>query len=146
RRPHRRAEAHLDRQPVPTPRLRSGAAGRTGERDRRPRLSAHLSDHRRQATRGRRAVSDHGVPPARRAAARRGRGLPARVPENAAVTGHLHLGVALDGYGWHPEAWRQSTDAEPVTSGRYWSKLAATAERGLLDFVTIDDALTPQRR
>ena len=44
------------------------------------------------------------------------------------------------------EAWRQSTDSEPVTSGRYWSGLAATAERGLLDFVTFDDGLSPQRR
>lgn len=59
---------------------------------------------------------------------------------------HLHLAVAFDGYGWHPESWRHSPDAEPVTSGRYWSGLAATAERGLLDFVTFDDALTPQRR
>jgi alkanesulfonate monooxygenase SsuD/methylene tetrahydromethanopterin reductase-like flavin-dependent oxidoreductase (luciferase family) len=58
----------------------------------------------------------------------------------------LHLGVALDGYGWHPEAWRHTPDLPPVTSGRYWSGLAATAERGLLDFVTFDDALTPQRR
>jgi len=62
------------------------------------------------------------------------------------MTGHLHLGVALDGYGWHPEAWRHSPEGEPVTSGRYWSGLAVTAERGLLDFVTFDDALTPQRR
>jgi alkanesulfonate monooxygenase SsuD/methylene tetrahydromethanopterin reductase-like flavin-dependent oxidoreductase (luciferase family) len=62
------------------------------------------------------------------------------------MTGHLHLGVALDGYGWHPEAWRHTPDGEPVTSGRYWSGLAITAERGLLDFVTFDDALTPQRR
>ena len=62
------------------------------------------------------------------------------------MTGHLHLGVALDGYGWHPEAWRHTPRGEPVTSGRYWSGLAATAERGLLDFVTFDDTLTPQRR
>jgi alkanesulfonate monooxygenase SsuD/methylene tetrahydromethanopterin reductase-like flavin-dependent oxidoreductase (luciferase family) len=62
------------------------------------------------------------------------------------MTEHLHLAVALDGYGWHPEAWRHTTDAEPVTSGRYWSQLATTAERGLLDFVTFDDALTAQRR
>src|SRR5690242_14870480 len=59
---------------------------------------------------------------------------------------HLHLAVALDGYGWHPEAWRQSPECEPVTSGRYWAGVAVTAERGLLDFVTFDDALTPQRR
>lgn len=62
------------------------------------------------------------------------------------MTGHLHLGVALDGFGWHPEAWRHTPDGESVTSGRYWSGVAATAERGLLDFVTFDDALTAQRR
>ena len=62
------------------------------------------------------------------------------------MTEHLHLAVALDGYGWHPEAWRHTQEIEPVTSGRYWSGLAATAERGLLDFVTFDDALTAQRR
>ena len=62
------------------------------------------------------------------------------------MTDHLHVAVALDGYGWHPEAWRHTPDIEPVTSGRYWSGLATTAERGLLDFVTFDDALTAQRR
>lgn len=62
------------------------------------------------------------------------------------MTEHVKVGVALDGYGWHPEAWRHTPDALPVTSGRYWSELAGTAERGLLDFVTFDDALTPQRR
>jgi alkanesulfonate monooxygenase SsuD/methylene tetrahydromethanopterin reductase-like flavin-dependent oxidoreductase (luciferase family) len=60
----------------------------------------------------------------------------------------LHLGVALDGYGWHRHAWRSTLAADPaaesVLSGRYWAGLAATAERGLLDFLTIDDALTPQ--
>jgi alkanesulfonate monooxygenase SsuD/methylene tetrahydromethanopterin reductase-like flavin-dependent oxidoreductase (luciferase family) len=62
------------------------------------------------------------------------------------MTQHLHLAVALDGYGWHPEAWRHTPDLQPVTSGRYWAGLATTAERGLLDFVTFDDALTAQRR
>jgi alkanesulfonate monooxygenase SsuD/methylene tetrahydromethanopterin reductase-like flavin-dependent oxidoreductase (luciferase family) len=62
------------------------------------------------------------------------------------MTEHLHLGVALDGYGWHPEAWRHTPEPQPVTSGRYWAGLAATAERGLLDFLTFDDALTAQRR
>jgi alkanesulfonate monooxygenase SsuD/methylene tetrahydromethanopterin reductase-like flavin-dependent oxidoreductase (luciferase family) len=62
------------------------------------------------------------------------------------MTGHLHLAVALDGYGWHPEAWRHTPDLQPVTSGRYWADMAATAERGLVDFVTFDDALRPQRR
>jgi alkanesulfonate monooxygenase SsuD/methylene tetrahydromethanopterin reductase-like flavin-dependent oxidoreductase (luciferase family) len=64
------------------------------------------------------------------------------------TTDQLHLGVALDGYGWHPHAWRTTLAADPVTesvlSGRYWAGLAATAERGLLDFLTIDDTLMPQ--
>jgi len=62
------------------------------------------------------------------------------------VTGLLHVAVALEGYGWHPESWRHTPDRQPVLSGRYWAGLAATAERGLLDFVTFDDGLTPQRR
>jgi len=61
---------------------------------------------------------------------------------------HLHLAVALDGYGWHPQAWRHTLASEPTTesvlSGRYWADLASTAERGLLDFLTIDDTLMPQ--
>ncbi|MEU7891019.1 LLM class flavin-dependent oxidoreductase [Microbispora bryophytorum] len=54
----------------------------------------------------------------------------------------LHLAVALDGAGWHPAAWR-AEDARPdrlFTPG-YWAGLVAEAERGLLDFVTFEDAL-----
>src|SRR5690348_14921059 len=54
----------------------------------------------------------------------------------------LHLAVALDGAGWHPAAWREP-DARPqdlFTAG-YWADLAIEAERGLLDFITIEDAL-----
>jgi alkanesulfonate monooxygenase SsuD/methylene tetrahydromethanopterin reductase-like flavin-dependent oxidoreductase (luciferase family) len=55
---------------------------------------------------------------------------------------HLHLAVALDGAGWHPAAWREP-DARPhdLFTARYWADLAAEAERGLLDFVTIEDSL-----
>jgi len=64
------------------------------------------------------------------------------------MTGRLYLAVALDGYGWHPQAWRATLASDPgarsVLSGRYWADLAATAERGLLDFLTIDDTLMPQ--
>ncbi|MFE9323399.1 LLM class flavin-dependent oxidoreductase [Nocardia sp. NPDC052278] len=54
----------------------------------------------------------------------------------------LHLGVALDGAGWHPAAWREpnSRPAELFSPG-YWTDLVATAERGLLDFVSIEDTL-----
>lgn len=57
----------------------------------------------------------------------------------------LHLAVALDGHGWHPQATSLTPDPPPVTSGRYWAGLAATAERGLLDFLTIEDSLLPGR-
>ena len=57
----------------------------------------------------------------------------------------LHLAVALDGAGWHPAAWREP-DAQPqrlFTAG-YWTELARQAERGLLDFLTIEDGLDLQ--
>lgn len=60
-------------------------------------------------------------------------GAPARAP--------LHLAVALDGAGWHPAA-RHDPDAhraDPSTAG-HWTGLAAVAERGLLDLVTLEDA------
>ncbi|WP_405182883.1 LLM class flavin-dependent oxidoreductase [Nocardia sp. NBC_01377] len=55
----------------------------------------------------------------------------------------LHIGVALDGAGWHPAAWRapNSRPAELFGPG-YWTDLVTTAQRGLLDFVTIEDTLT----
>ena len=57
----------------------------------------------------------------------------------------MHLAVALDGAGWHPAAWREP-DARPqrlFTAG-YWTELAQQAERGLLDFLTIEDGLDLQ--
>ena len=57
----------------------------------------------------------------------------------------LHLAVALDGAGWHPAAWREP-DAQPdqLFSPAYWVGLAQRAERGLLDFITIEDGLDLQ--
>jgi alkanesulfonate monooxygenase SsuD/methylene tetrahydromethanopterin reductase-like flavin-dependent oxidoreductase (luciferase family) len=57
----------------------------------------------------------------------------------------LHLAVALDGAGWHPAAWREP-DAQPqrLFTADYWSGLAQQAERGLLDFLTIEDGLNLQ--
>ena len=60
----------------------------------------------------------------------------------------LRLAVGLDGYGWHPQAWRyafaHNATGGGQLSGRYWAALAGTAERGLLDFLTIDDSLDAQ--
>ncbi|GGW58752.1 FMNH2-utilizing oxygenase [Streptomyces lucensis JCM 4490] len=50
--------------------------------------------------------------------------------------------MALDGTGWHPASWREPV-ARPrdlFTAG-YWADLVAEAERGLLDFVTLEDGL-----
>jgi alkanesulfonate monooxygenase SsuD/methylene tetrahydromethanopterin reductase-like flavin-dependent oxidoreductase (luciferase family) len=57
----------------------------------------------------------------------------------------LHLAVALDGAGWHPAAWREprARPAELFTAG-YWIDQIQQAERGLLDFVTIEDGLGMQ--
>ncbi|MCT9820783.1 LLM class flavin-dependent oxidoreductase [Microbacterium sp. W1N] len=57
----------------------------------------------------------------------------------------LRIGVALEGAGWHPAAWREpsSRPAELFTPD-YWVDLVRTAEAGLLDFVTIEDSLALQ--
>ncbi|MDQ0379800.1 LLM class flavin-dependent oxidoreductase [Amycolatopsis thermophila] len=58
----------------------------------------------------------------------------------------MHLAVALEGAGWHPAAWREP-DARPdeLFRPRYWGDLVIEAERGLLDFVTIEDSLGAPR-
>jgi alkanesulfonate monooxygenase SsuD/methylene tetrahydromethanopterin reductase-like flavin-dependent oxidoreductase (luciferase family) len=59
--------------------------------------------------------------------------------------GALHLAVALDGAGWHPAAWREpDARADRLFAASYWVDLAQQAERGLLDFVTIEDSLDLQ--
>ncbi|MFJ8021713.1 LLM class flavin-dependent oxidoreductase [Streptomyces sp. NPDC096311] len=64
------------------------------------------------------------------------------LPVSSPSSPHLHLAVALDGAGWHPAAWREpvARPRELLTAG-YWTDLVTEAERGLLDFVTIEDAL-----
>ena len=58
----------------------------------------------------------------------------------------MHLAVALDGAGWHPAAWREPR-ARPgeLFTARYWTDVIAEAERGLLDFVTIEDGFSSSR-
>jgi alkanesulfonate monooxygenase SsuD/methylene tetrahydromethanopterin reductase-like flavin-dependent oxidoreductase (luciferase family) len=60
-------------------------------------------------------------------------------------TAALRLAVALDGAGWHPAAWREAAarPAELFTAA-YWVELVREAERGTVDFVTIEDALGTQ--
>jgi len=62
-----------------------------------------------------------------------------------AATSPLHLAVALDGAGWHPAAWREPrARPDELLTARYWTQLIAEAERGLLDFVTIEDGFSLQ--
>jgi alkanesulfonate monooxygenase SsuD/methylene tetrahydromethanopterin reductase-like flavin-dependent oxidoreductase (luciferase family) len=58
------------------------------------------------------------------------------------MTQPLHLAVALDGTGWHPASWREE-HARPrdLLTAPYWRDLVLEAERGLVDFVTIEDSL-----
>lgn len=52
------------------------------------------------------------------------------------------VGVALDGAGWHPAAWREP-GARPgeLFTAAYWQSLAERAEQTGLDYLTIDDSL-----
>jgi alkanesulfonate monooxygenase SsuD/methylene tetrahydromethanopterin reductase-like flavin-dependent oxidoreductase (luciferase family) len=54
----------------------------------------------------------------------------------------MHLAVALNGAGWHPAAWRapRARPHELLQAG-YWVQTIQQAERGLIDFVTIEDSL-----
>jgi alkanesulfonate monooxygenase SsuD/methylene tetrahydromethanopterin reductase-like flavin-dependent oxidoreductase (luciferase family) len=62
-----------------------------------------------------------------------------------ALTNPLHLAVALDGAGWHPAAWREpGARPDRLFTPAYWVELATKAERGLLDFITIEDGLDLQ--
>ncbi len=57
----------------------------------------------------------------------------------------LRLGVALDGAGWHPSAWREPTSRPgDLFTPQYWIDVVRVAEAGDLDFVTIEDSLALQ--
>ncbi|PTT15982.1 FMNH2-dependent monooxygenase [Microbacterium sp. HMWF026] len=57
----------------------------------------------------------------------------------------LLIGVALEGAGWHPAAWREPTSrpTELFTAG-YWTDVVRTAEDAGLDFASIEDSLALQ--
>ena len=55
----------------------------------------------------------------------------------------LHLGVSLDGAGSHPAAWQQPGVAETLLDPDRLVGLARIAERGLFDFVSLDESFDP---
>ncbi|SMQ59167.1 LLM class flavin-dependent oxidoreductase [Agreia sp. VKM Ac-1783] len=54
----------------------------------------------------------------------------------------FHLGIALDGAGWHPAAWRLDA-ARPAAlfDADYWVSLVVEAQSAGIDLVTIEDSL-----
>lgn len=58
------------------------------------------------------------------------------------MTTPFHLGIALDGAGWHPSAWREA-DARPdgLFDLDYWTALVQTAQVAGIDLVTLEDAV-----
>lgn len=55
------------------------------------------------------------------------------------------VGVAFDGAGWHPSAWRDLDElANEVFYPSYWNRLAVAADEGGLDYLSIDDSLSLQ--
>ena len=60
-------------------------------------------------------------------------------------TPQLHLGIALDGAGWHPAAWREpGARPDALFTAAYWRDLVVTAQEAVADLVTIEDTLTLQ--
>ncbi|KJC64011.1 LLM class flavin-dependent oxidoreductase [Agreia bicolorata] len=53
----------------------------------------------------------------------------------------FHLGIALDGAGWHPAAWRDaSARPEALFGPEYWVSLVVEAQSAGIDLVTIEDS------
>ena len=57
----------------------------------------------------------------------------------------LRLGVALEGAGWHPAAWREpSSRPEDLFTPEYWVQLVQRADAAGIDFATIEDSFALQ--
>ena len=60
-------------------------------------------------------------------------------------TDRLRLGVALEGAGWHPSAWREeSSRPNDLFTPQYWVDVVQQAEAGGIDFATIEDSFAVQ--
>src|SRR3954464_13134972 len=58
----------------------------------------------------------------------------------------FRIGLALDGVGWHPAAWRAAGVTEPAAlfGARYWADWGRASAAGGIAFVTLEDGLTAQ--
>ena len=61
------------------------------------------------------------------------------------TTDRLRLGVALEGAGWHPAAWREeSSRPTELFTPNYWADLVRRADAAGIDFATIEDSFAVQ--
>ncbi|MEV8369921.1 LLM class flavin-dependent oxidoreductase [Microbacterium sp. NPDC064584] len=61
------------------------------------------------------------------------------------TTDRLRLGVALEGAGWHPAAWREeSSRPTELFTPNYWADLVRRADAAGIDFATIEDSFVVQ--
>ena len=61
------------------------------------------------------------------------------------TTDRLRLGVALEGAGWHPAAWREeSSRPQELFTPQYWVDVVQRADAGGIDFATIEDSFALQ--
>ncbi|PNE16941.1 hypothetical protein B1H26_18295 [Amycolatopsis sp. BJA-103] len=58
----------------------------------------------------------------------------------------FRVGLALEGVGWHPAAWPESsmTDPAELFGSRHWTDWGRAAATGGIDFVTLEDGLSAQ--
>jgi len=61
------------------------------------------------------------------------------------TTDRLRIGVALEGAGWHPAAWREeSSRPQELFTPQYWVDVVQRADAGGIDFATIEDSFALQ--
>jgi alkanesulfonate monooxygenase SsuD/methylene tetrahydromethanopterin reductase-like flavin-dependent oxidoreductase (luciferase family) len=61
------------------------------------------------------------------------------------TTEPLRLGIALEGAGWHPAAWREpSSRPHELFTPAYWTDIVRIADEAGIDFATIEDSLALQ--
>ncbi|MFL1377920.1 MULTISPECIES: LLM class flavin-dependent oxidoreductase [unclassified Nocardiopsis] len=55
----------------------------------------------------------------------------------------LRIGVALEGAGWHPAAWSETSLEDPreLFGAAFWRRLGRDLERGGVDYVTVEDGI-----
>lgn len=61
------------------------------------------------------------------------------------TTEPLRLGIALEGAGWHPAAWREpSSRPQELFTPAYWTDIVRIADEAGIDFATIEDSFALQ--